>query len=661
MLNHKIDFMIPKNPIILGIVCVLILFVSIAGMVFFEDSFSGFMNSTPSENNVKSDSKTLSEINSLGLVYQNSGDKENLEKQKILLRDKIKDVAVNSVGIDKITLDLKSLRIPFEEASDITQSSSDSEPFPICGIPKKIPIHLQKINNTEMFQLFSEKYSQYEIELIIVDERFADSDIHYAFLAKTDNDNKIALTFFDVNSCADKLTNDYDYFISCNDKKQNERMSSIKQKHVIASLEHEEFCIIPLSPIYQSFYDYGKNFSDKIDEIEEKIFSGEITSQEHDDSSLTQSSELSKMKLLRDLTWRIAYETIDEKEIQEEIQEYEIRYGGLPLELQKLLDARLLSPSEYNIEVKDDDDDSHDENEYANTLSQINQQAITHQKNGELEKFDEQMLLMQQKQKEIATKILKVNISNVYIDENWNFPFQNASDIEPFPGIEQTLPICNIPENISAHLKIIKNSEMFSMFSEKYSQNNIEFEVSDERNHNSVVHYSIRAISEDQNRIASMFLHVDSCTGNISIPYNLDCGDNVQVEEGVSNHLQTRFIDEIQSSLDSKEFCVIELEPWHQEMREYHTGIGAQLDQLTKNFEAGNEDVSQEKLLEFHFEFQRLGLLNDLVRSATSGTFEDENTPELILEYEDKYDSLPDELVQLLEMREQHFSSLLNK
>jgi len=304
-----------------------------------------------------------------------------------------------------------------------------------------------------------------------------------------------------------------------------------------------------------------------------------------------------------------------------------------------------------------------EEEDTADILTEINQQAIIYQKNVDSEKLHEQMSLMQQKQKDVAAKILGVNVTNVYIDEDWNFPFKDISEIESIiPNQEESsLPICNIPENIPTHLEIIKNSEMFSMFSEKYSQNNIEFEISDERNHNSIVHYSILAISEDQNQTASLFFHLDSCTGEISVPYNLTCQDQSQEEN--DNRLQTRFIDEIQSSLDSKEFCVIKLEPWHQKMREYHTEIGEQLDQLTKNFEPKNneEDISQEETFRFHLEFQRLGLLNDLIRSVTSGTLEDEKTDELILEYKEKYDSLPDELVQLLEMKEQHYSSLLNK
>ena len=335
--------MIPKSPIILGLFCVLILFISIASMLFFEDSFSGFMSSTPSQNKLKSDSETLSEINKLGLLYQNTGDKEKFENQQILMRDKIKDVAINLVGINTINIDLESHRIPFQDVSDVKpySSSSDSEPFQICNIPEKIPIHLQKISNTEMFQMFNKKYSQHEIELIITDERRADSDIHYAFLAKSDNGNHTALTFFDVNSCNDKLTDDYDHYISCNDKKQNKQMSSVHYKHVIASLEHENFCTIPLNPIHQSFYDYAKDISDKMDEIEQRIMDEELFQNTDKEPIPEEFLDAPRLELLQNLAYGIAFETIDEQDIQKKIQEYNTKYGGLPEELQELLDTRL--------------------------------------------------------------------------------------------------------------------------------------------------------------------------------------------------------------------------------------------------------------------------------------------------------------------------------
>ncbi|MGI9565634.1 MAG: hypothetical protein ACR2LL_01295 [Nitrosopumilus sp.] len=651
--------MIPKTPALLGILCVGILIASLIGANSSKE-FSEFMESTPLQHKLDADSKVLYEINRLGLKYQESNEDEKLDEQNVMMIKKIKDTARNLLEIDSLTVDAMFHR-PFELASNI-------EPFEyndksICDVSGNIPIHLKEISQSDMFQRFSEKYSRHHtIELALVDERRGNSAMHYALSASTtdeDGNQYRAMTYFDVNSCDNKLTEPGKYLINCS--KNNESFAgSDHPEYVTASLENKEFCTILLSPWHQLVSDYQDTLLDKINEKHETMSSVEIQSLE---DAMRFQSEMEQWVLLSNITGNIVQDYYEDEKTQDMIKEYREKYGDLPDELIELLDAKPSSPpSSSKQDTIEKDDDNYNEQEYGNTLSEINQQAITHQNNENFEKFNEHMSLMQQKQKEIAAEILGVNVSTVYIDEGWNFPFLDKSDVTPFPGIEQpALPICDIPENIPNHLEIIRNSEMFSMFSEKYSQNHIEFEASDERNHNSIVHYSIRAISEDQNRTAGVFFHVDSCTGEISVPYNLDCRDNTQGEEGTSNQLQTRFIDEIQSSLDNEEFCVIELEPWHQKMREYHTEIGEQLDQLTKNFEAGNEDINQKEIFQFHLEFQRLGLLNDLLHSITSGTSEDEKAYELILEYEEKYDSLPDELARLLEMKEQHYSSLSSK
>ncbi|WP_316505587.1 hypothetical protein [Nitrosopumilus sp.] len=643
--------MVLNIPIALGIFSLSVLGISVIGLTFFEDSFSDFMNSSPYQNKLDSDSRILDEINQEIIIYTQNEDQKKLREQKTAMSEKIRNIAQNLLEIDNIQV-YQDVHLPFENSSNLEPFSYNIQP--ICDIAPNIPIHLQEIRDTELFQMFAKKYSQNDIELSIVDERKVNSAAHYAFIATTqENEDQTALVFFDVNSCDNKLVEPDRFFISCREK--NEKvMSSIDPETVKKSLLLDKFCTIPLDSWHQEVYDYGQVLSEQ---WEQHLVKAETMDKDYE----TVKSYEYKLMQLDDLSDIVnsMYHDKSLDVIEKNIQEYNLKYGTIPDKLQELLDARLPSSSQESITEEQNTQETD-----AKTLSEINRQAIIYQKNGDSEKFNEQMSLMQQKQKEIATEILRINISKIYIDENWNFPFRDVSDIEPIvpnEKEEELPPICGIPENIPAHLEIIRNSEMFSMFLDKYSQNYIEFEVSDERNYNSIIHYSIRAISEDQNRTAGMFVHVDSCTGEINVPYNLDCRDNTQGDEGPSNQLQTRFIDEIQSSLDNEEFCVIELEPWHEKIREYHTSIGDQLDQLTKNFEAGNEDINQKEIFKFHLEFQRLGLLNDLLHSVTSGTSEDEKSQELISEYEEKYDMLPDELVQLLEMKEQHYSSLLNK
>jgi hypothetical protein len=228
----------------MGIGMILVLSISAIGFTFFEESFSNFMNSTPLDDELEKNSRMLSEINSQSATYQENNEQEKLDNHKITMQEKLQKIANYPVGKNNIKVVLEHYNFPFEDASNV-KPFSDGKSFPICDIPSKIPIHLQNIQNTEMFQIFNEKYAPFTIELIIVDERKHDSDIHYAFLAKSEDENFTALTFFDVDSCTDKISDDYRYFISCRDKNQDYNFGLNNRDEVISNLNSDEFCVIP--------------------------------------------------------------------------------------------------------------------------------------------------------------------------------------------------------------------------------------------------------------------------------------------------------------------------------------------------------------------------------------------------------------------------------
>ena len=628
------------SPTILGLVSVIVLCIVAVGIGMFGDGMFYSKDTTVMKSNI---STQLENINRIAISHYNNNNEEKVNEQRELIKERLQKIASDSFEAHITQVNLEGNYFPFLPAAELKPVDPESAK-PMCDFASSIPIHFQKIPDAEMFQLFMGKYSEFSIEIDVQDERRYGSDVHYGIRAISDDGNHSAGTFIHVNSCDNEILSHH--FLSCYDKTKDELMMANSKEMVTSSLEHDEFCILPLDVWHQQVYDYGKILSEQT----RKHFAKADTMNKDYETVMKFQNELERLGALSDIQNSMFQdESLDI--VLEKIQKYNVEYGNLPLELQELLDAKSPPSLESNKEEKED----------SQTLYDINHLGLEYQKNNDSEKLNEQMLLMQEKQKEIASDILGVTISNVYIDKDWNFPFRNASDIEPFPNAEQTFPICDIPKNTPIHLEKIRNSEMFSMFSEKYSQNHLEFEISDERNYNSIIHYSISATSEDQKRIAGVFFHVDSCTGKISVPYNLDCRDKSQEGFG-NNQLQTRFKDEIQSSLDNEEFCVIELEPWHQKMREYHVDIGEQLKQITINFEESgrNEDINEEGIFQFHLEFQRLGLLNDLVRSATSGTIEDKDTHELIAEYIEKYDDLPDELALLLEMKEQHFDKKQN-
>jgi len=300
------------------------------------------------------------------------------------------------------------------------------------------------------------------------------------------------------------------------------------------------------------------------------------------------------------------------------------------------------SPSISGSVIVKSDLDRNDLDNFASTLAEINEEAVIHQKNGNQEKSERQLNLMKEKQKEIASKILGVDVSDAYVAEGWNFPFKKSSDVT-IVGPEFKKQICNIPEKIPVHLQKIRQSEMFQMFVEKYSQHQLMIDISDERYGIGLVHYDLIAASDDGSFTASTDFHLDSCTDEMKWSYFLSCKD-VKSDK----HISTRIKSEIMSSLESTEFCDIKFEPWHQAIRDYQLKIADELDRLhQKRASATGEDESYELVSELN----RLGLLNNIVRHYESGDTEASKIQEDLREYELKFGSLPDELLDVIEQR----------
>ena len=250
---------------------------------------------------------------------------------------------------------------------------------------------------------------------------------------------------------------------------------------------------------------------------------------------------------------------------------------------------------------------------------------------------------MQEKQKEIASDILNIHISDAYVAEGWNFPFMDMSEVTPITSAEP-IRTCSIPEKIPAHLQKIRESDMFQMFAGKYSEHQLMIDISDERNSGGLVHYDLISTSEDKLFSASTYFHLDSCTDEMKWTYFLLCKD-LKSEE----HTATRIKSEIVSSLENDEFCNIEFEPWHQDLSAYQTKISEELKSLTQVdiLTDSPDDTSHIRFMEA----QRLGLLNDIIRYYDSENSDHEKMQEDIAEYNKKFGSLPDELLGIIEKR----------
>ena len=178
------------------------------------------------------------------------------------------------------------------------------------------------------------------------------------------------------------------------------------------------------------------------------------------------------------------------------------------------------SPSISGSVIVKSDLDRNKLDNFALTLAEINQEAVIHQKNNNQEKSERQLILMKEKQKEIASSILGINISDAYVAEDWNYPFRDKSEIKPMAGTEP-IPTCNIPERIPMHLQKIRQSEMFQMFVGKYSQHQLTIDISDERYGEGLVHYDLAATSDDESFTARTYFHLNSCTDEMKWSYFL--------------------------------------------------------------------------------------------------------------------------------------------
>jgi len=324
-----------KLLMIIGIIVVLI--AGFSAIVLFDDG-------TFSENNtlMKNDAEILNEINMQAAIHKNNGNQEKFQEQVALMEEKIKQIASNSleVHITVASVDLTDPEtgiggnnFPFKDSSEI-KISDNREPFPICNIPEKIPIHLKKILDEPMFTMFSEKYSQHSTELYIMDERPGESLVHYQITATSDDGMFEASTFFHANTCTDEIQESFPR-LSCRNVENNEIHHSFNPDDIKASLQLEEFCDIPLDSWRKSIYEYGNTVQEKILRQFEMIV--EPDNQEEFRKMLDESERLD---YLRYITSLIVNGGLESEVTQTKIKEYNEKFGSLPDELLELIEQR---------------------------------------------------------------------------------------------------------------------------------------------------------------------------------------------------------------------------------------------------------------------------------------------------------------------------------
>lgn len=322
-------------PTILGISAVSILCILASSIAILGNhTNSSQINSQPSTNTLEQDSKILSEINQQAIIYQKNNEPQKFSEQKKLMHEKLEKLSSQTLGQNIFIDDLYDSFFPFVDGDDI-KIREDKKQIEICNIAENFPLHFEKIKNAKMFQMFAQKYSEYPIELSLQDERRNQSSFHYGLIAKSD-DGRSALTFFHVNSCTHEIIDLNDYYLSCHNDPKHEVFGTKNRQDILASLNHTDFCTIPLDDWRQSVYDYGRKLAEKEEKYILQLENGDFDSQK----GVALQKEMHQIGLLHNLAGMMVSGTVDDKIIQEKILEYNKAYGSLPDEFLEIIEQK---------------------------------------------------------------------------------------------------------------------------------------------------------------------------------------------------------------------------------------------------------------------------------------------------------------------------------
>ena len=298
-----------------------------------------------SENNtiMKSDAEILDEINRQASIHKNNDNQEKFHEYVILMEEKIRQIASDSLGMHIISASvglpdpetgIESNNFPFRNSSEINIPEG-REPFPICNISEKIPVHLKKFLNEPLFAMFSKKYSQHDTELLVMDERYQNSLVHYAIDVKSKDGLSAASNTFHVNTCTDEIQEDFPILV-CRNIETNEFHQSFNQDDIQVGLQLEEFCTIPLDSWRQSIHEYGNTVQEKIQEQSDVP----IGTDNYEELQEIWWDERVRLDSLRAITILIVNDGLESEIVQKKIGEYNGRFGSLPDDLLELMEEK---------------------------------------------------------------------------------------------------------------------------------------------------------------------------------------------------------------------------------------------------------------------------------------------------------------------------------
>jgi hypothetical protein len=288
----------------------------------------------PKPSSLEKHSGEIVQINEKSKRYQLIDDVQKFNESKKLMQEKLKEISFDYLKIKISNVTLLDGYYPFRDVNYRIEKF-DIDPSSICEFEQKIPLHMQKISQTDHFQIFAKKYSSYPMELTIFDERNDISNIHYGLIASNDK-NQSASTYFHFDSCTNERTDKKPFHLYCFDGNNDYKFATSNYDLVMSNYSNDHFCKMELDSWRQSLYDYSKTLQEKQRQLEIKSMES-IVDQE---SQWMFLSEMNKQGELRGLVGYMIHNDFDEQNLQEKIEQYERKYGSLPDELLELIENR---------------------------------------------------------------------------------------------------------------------------------------------------------------------------------------------------------------------------------------------------------------------------------------------------------------------------------
>ena len=294
------------------------------------------LDQTPGSLSLEKHSREIARINEESREYQLTGDAQKFNDSKKSMQEKLKEASREHMGLEISSVDLIGGHYPFRDSRAMVEKF-DLDPSSVCDIGHKIPLHMQKISQTGKFGLFAKKYSQYGIELYIMDERGHQSNVHYGLGAANDKGQR-ASTYFHLDSCTDEVTDGDPYFLHCSDEDAGYRFATFNQADIVSSFSSHHFCRIDLDPWRQSLFEYAEALRDQRRQFETESMPGLVDSESHRKFF----AEMGRQGDLEGIVWAMVHGKFGEQDTQDMIKMYEKQHGSLPMALLDLIDGGMI-------------------------------------------------------------------------------------------------------------------------------------------------------------------------------------------------------------------------------------------------------------------------------------------------------------------------------